>query len=111
MTKEDVVGVFIGLQSSTYEYIAELIAPYQTDFKPVMGSFILIDNVDSHIVARIMDYAPRGELVQPMGEKWLSDVALTPEAIGQDIKTKKICYRVKIKLLGSLNKNTKKFLP
>ena len=111
MTKEDVVGVFIGLQSSTYEYIAELIAPYQTDFKPVMGSFILIDNVDSHIVARIMDYAPRGELVQPMGEKWLSDVALTPEAIGQDIKTKKICYRVKIKLLGSLNKSSKKFLP
>lgn len=111
MTKEDIVGVFIGLQSSLYEYIAELIAPYQTDFKPVMGSFILIDNVNSHIVARIMDYAPRGELIQPMGEKWLSDVALTPEAIGQDIKTKKICYRVKIKLLGSLNKNSKIFSP
>lgn len=111
MTKEDVVGVFIGLQSSSYEYIASLIAPYQTDFKPEMGSFILIDNVDSHIVARIMDYVPLGELVQPMGEKWLSDVALTPEVIGQDIKTKKICYRVKIKLLGSLKKNTKKFSP
>ena len=111
MTGEDIVGVFIGLQSSTYEYIAELLAPYQTSFKPVMGSFILIDNIDSHIVARIMDYAPRGELIQPMGEKWLSDVALTPEAIGQDIKTKKICYRVKIKLLGSLNKNTKEFIP
>ncbi len=111
MTEEEIVGVFIGLQSSTYEYIAELIAPYQTNFKPVMGNFILIDNIESHIVARIMDYAPRGELVQPMGEKWLSDVALTPEAIGQDIKSKKICYRVKIKLLGVLNKNTKKFTP
>ncbi len=111
MPVEEIVGVFIGLQSSTYEYVAELIAPYQTSFKPVMGNFILIDNVDSHIVARIMDYAPRGELVQPMGEKWLSDVALTPEAIGQDIKNKKICYMVKIKLLGSINKNTNKFIP
>lgn len=111
MNSEEIVGVFIGLQSSSFEYIAELIAPYQTNFKPVMGNFILIDNIDSYIVSRIMDYAPRGELVQPMGEKWLSDVALTPEAIGLDIKSKKICYRVKIKLLGSLDKHTGKFNP
>lgn len=46
-----------------------------------------------------------------MGEKWLSDVALTPEAIGQDIKNKKIRYRVKIKLLGSFNKSSEVFTP
>ena len=109
--EEDIVGVFIGLKSSTYEYIAEIIAPYQTRFRPQIGSFMLIDNIESYIVSRIMDYVPRGELVQPMGEKWLSDVALTPDAIGQDIKKKKICYRVKIKLLGSLTKEDNKFTP
>jgi len=109
--EEDIIGVFIGLKSSTYEYIAELIAPYQTRFRPKIGSFILIDNIDSYIVSRIMDYVPRGELIQPMGEKWLSDVALTPDAIGQDIKKKKICYRVKIKLLGNLTKKDNKFNP
>lgn len=108
---EEIVGVFLGLQSSTYEYIAEIIAPYQSGFRPKINSFMLIDNIDEFLVARVMDYVPRGELTSFMGEKWLSDVALTPEAIGQDIKTKKIRYRVKIKLLGSLDKSSGDFTP
>ena len=111
MSEENIVGVFTGLQSSTYEYIADIIAPYQTNFKPEIGSFMLIDNINSNIVARVMDYIPRGELTSFMGEKWLSDVALTPEAIGMDIKKRKICYKVKIKLLGRLDKNNNKFNP
>lgn len=108
---EEIVGVFLGLQSSTYEYIAEIIAPYQSGFRPKINSFMLIDNIDEFLVARVMDYVPRGELTSFMGEKWLSDVALTPEAIGQDIKNKKIRYRVKIKLLGSLDKSSGEFTP
>lgn len=108
---EEIVGVFLGLQSSAFEYIAEIIAPYKSGFRPEINSFMLIDNIDEFLVARVMDYVPRGELISFMGEKWLSDVALTPEAIGQDIKNKKIRYRVKIKLLGSLDKSSEKFTP
>lgn len=105
----NIIGVFLGLQHSAYEYIAEIIAPYKSDFRPKIGSFMLIDNIDEYLVARVMDYVPRGELTSFMGEKWLADVALTPEAIGQDIKNKKICYRVKIKLLGCYSKTKRKF--
>lgn len=107
----NIIGVFLGLQNSSYEYIAEIIAPYQSDFRPKISSFMLIDNIEEYLVARVMDYVPRGELTSFMGEKWLADVAFTPDAIGQDIKNKKICYRVKIKLLGSFNKKNKKFSP
>jgi uncharacterized protein len=54
------------------------------------------------LVARVMEYVPRGEFTSFMGEKWLSDVALEGDIIGSDIKKRKISYRVKIKILGTL---------
>jgi len=107
----EVIGIFVGLDSSTYEYLASIIAPYQPQYAPTMGGFMLIDNIDEYIVARVMDYIPQGEMVSYMGRKWLSEVALTPDLIGQDIKTQKVSYQVKIKLLGRLNKNTNEFTP
>lgn len=107
----EIIGIFLGLDSSTYEYLASIIAPYQAQYAPVIGGFMLIDNIDEFIVARVMDYIPQGEMVSYMGLKWLSDVALTPEVIGQDIKSKKVSYQVKIKLLGRLNKQTYEFFP
>jgi len=108
---EDIVGIFIGLDSSAYEYLASIIAPYQPEYSPLIGGFILIDNLNEYIVARIMDYVPQGEMVSYMGKKWLSEVALTPELIGQEIKVRKVSYQVKIKLLGVLKKNTNEFIP
>lgn len=105
------IGIFLGIESTTYEYLASIIAPYQLDYSPTMGSFIIIDNFDEYIVARIMEYIPQGEMISFYGKKWLSEVALTPEVIGQDIKTSKISYSVKIKLLGRLSKDLEKFIP
>jgi len=107
----EIIGVFVGLDSSTYEYLARIIAPYQPQYAPIVGGFMLIDNIEEYIVARIMDSVPMGEMVSFMGRKWLSEVALTPEVIGQDIKSKKVSYQVKIKLLGRLDKSLKKFTP
>jgi len=98
----DVIGVFIGLETASYEYIAEIIAPYQFDFSIDIGSFLLIENASELLVARVMQYVPRGEFTSFMGEKWLSDVALEGDVIGPDIKKRKISYRVRIKILGSL---------
>lgn len=107
----EIIGIFIGLDSSKYEYIASIIAPFQPDYAPVIGGFMLIDNITEYIIARVMDYIPQGEMVSFMGKKWLSEVALTPELIGQEIKTRKVSYQVKIKLLGRLDKESKKFTP
>jgi len=107
----NIIGLFIGLNSSSYEYLASIIAPYQQEYAPIVGGFMLIDNIDEYLVARIMDYVPKGEFTSAMGIKWLADVALSPEAIGQDIKTSKVSYQVKIKLLGRLNKRDNQFTP
>ena len=107
----EVIGIFVGLDSSTYEYLASIIAPYQPQYAPTMGGFMLIDNINEYIVARVMDYIPQGEMVSYMGRKWLSEVALTPDLIGQDIKTQKVSYQVKIKLLGRINTEMNNFTP
>lgn len=107
----EIIGIFVGLDSSRYEYLASIIAPFQPDYAPMLGGFMLIDNITEYIIARIMDYIPQGEMVSFMGKKWLSEVALTPDMIGQEIKTRKVSYQVKIKLLGRLDKEKKTFTP
>ncbi|MHA1222447.1 MAG: ATP-binding protein [Candidatus Heimdallarchaeaceae archaeon] len=101
----EIIGVFIGLESSSYEYIANIIAPFQSHYIPTVGSFILIDSTEEYTVARVMDYVPKSEITSHMGLKWLGQIALTPEKIGQDIKRSKVNYMVKIKLLGRLSKS------
>ena len=107
--KSDVIGVFVGLESSTYEYIATIIAPYHVSFTLSIGDFLLIDNIKTRLVARVTEYRPMGELVSFMGQKWLGDVSNNLDAIGMDIKEKKIRYNVRIKILGTLESN--KFKP
>ena len=98
---DETIGVFIGLSSSSYEYIANITAPYKANFSIELGSFLLITEAPNTLVARVIDFIPQGELISFMGQKWLSDMATTPDAIGSDIKKRKISYSVKIKILGS----------
>jgi len=44
-TGDPVVGVFMGLEKSSYEYVAGLIAPYRADFMIEIGSLLLIHNI------------------------------------------------------------------
>ena len=106
-----VVGIFVGLSSSSHEYIASLIAPYKQDFALNIGSLLLIQGTDGDLVARVIDYTPRGEMTSEMGMKWLGDIAAQGDisSIGSDIKKNKIAYNVRIKVLGSFQKN--RFLP
>ena len=101
---DDVVGVFTGLESSVYEYIAKIIAPYKPNFRLEIGTLLLVQNMREDIVARIMDYVPSGEFTTAMGEKWLSEIASQNaiDEIGHDIKKSKIIYKIKIKVLGSI---------
>ena len=86
MNNNSVMGVFIGLESARYEYIANIIAPYQANFSLEIGDFLLIDNIGKYLVSRVTEYRPTGELTAFMGQKWLGDVASNLDAIGLDIK-------------------------
>ena len=102
-SKEDIIGVFIGLESASYEYIATIIAPYNSNFSIRVGDFLLIESTKEYIVSRVTEYRPTGELMSFMGQKWLGDVSNDVESIGLDIKERKIRYTVRIKILGSIN--------
>jgi len=65
----EIIGIFLGLDSSNFEYLASIIAPFQQDYVPKVGGFMLIDNGYEYIVARVMDYIPQGEMVSYMGRK------------------------------------------
>ena len=52
MTDDNVVGVFTGLESSLYEYVAKIIAPYRPDFQLEIGTLLLVQSI-----GRIMDYS------------------------------------------------------
>ena len=106
MNNSSVMGVFIGLESATYEYIANIIAPYQANFVLEIGDFLLIENMGTYIVSQVTEYRPTGELTAFMGQKWLGDVANNLDAIGMDIKEKKIRYAVRIKILGTLDRQS-----
>ena len=106
MNNGNVMGVFIGLESANYEYIANIIAPYQANFVLEIGDFLLIENMGKYIVSRVTEYRPTGELTAFMGQKWLGDVANNLDAIGMDIKEKKIRYAVRIKILGTLDRQS-----
>jgi DNA helicase HerA-like ATPase len=74
-----------------------------------IGDFLLIEDSERFLVSRVTEYRPTGELTAFMGQKWLGDVAYDLDAIGMDIKEKKIRYTVRIKILGSLV--NQKFMP
>ena len=105
MSEEDLVGIFVGLESSSNEYIAYLIAPYKPNFPIEIGDLLLIKSTNGQIVTRVMDYIPRGEFMTSMGERWLNEITSQGaiDAVGQDIKRSKISYRVRIKVLGSMS--------
>ena len=108
MSQDDnVIGIFMGLESSSNEYTAWLIAPYRPDFAIEIGSLLLIQKISDNIVTRVMDYTPRGEFTSSMGEKWLNEIASQGaiDAVGQDIKKSKVSYKVRVKVLGSLSKD------
>jgi hypothetical protein len=59
MTNEkNIIGVFIGLESSSYEYIANIIAPYKSNFIIEIGDFLLIDDSEYFLVSRVTEYRP-----------------------------------------------------
>ena len=104
MNGNNVIGVFTGLSSSSYEYLASLMAPYKQGFALRIGSILLVQGMDGDVVARVVDYQPRGELTSAMGMKWLSRTVSqgSIDDIGSDIKQHHIMYDVRIKILGRL---------
>lgn len=98
------IGFFKGFSESGLEFKAEIVSPYHSHYRPILGSFILIF-VDKQnlILGRITRFSPVGIMSGTEGDEYLADLArLKKQDIPEGLKESKLRYNVNVKLLGGL---------
>ena len=98
------IGFFKGFSESGLEFKAEIVSPYHSEYRPVLGSFILVF-VDKQnlILGRITKFNPVGIMTGIEGDEYLADLArMRKQDIPEDLKESKLRYNLSIKLLGGI---------
>jgi hypothetical protein len=100
---KNVIGVFKGFAESGFEFKADIIVPYHTEFTPLLGSFLLVEVSKEHyLLGRITKFFPVGLLSSGEAEDYLARMMRVGRSIPEDIKEAKLRYNVNVKLLGGL---------
>lgn len=98
------IGFFKGFSESGLEFKAEIVSPYNSEYRPILGSFILVF-VDKQnlILGRITKFNPVGIMTGIEGDEYLADLArMRKQEIPEDLKESKLRYNLSIKLLGGI---------
>ena len=98
------IGFFKGFSESGLEFKAEIVSPYNFEYRPVLGSFILVF-VDKQnlILGRITRFNPVGIMTGIEGDEYLADLArMKKQDIPEDLKESKLRYNLSVKLLGGI---------
>jgi len=98
------IGFFKGFSESGLEFKAEIVSPYNSHYRPILGSFILVF-VDKQnlILGRITRFNPVGIMTGIEGDEYLADLArMKKQDIPEDLKESKLRYNLIVKLLGGI---------
>jgi hypothetical protein len=98
------IGFFKGFSESGLEFKAEIVSPYNSHYRPILGSFILVF-VDKQnlIFGRITRFNPVGIMTGIEGDEYLADLArMKKQDIPEDLKESKLRYNLIVKLLGGI---------
>jgi len=101
------IGFFKGFSESGLEFKAEIVSPYNTEYRPMLGSFILVF-VDQQnlILGRITRFNPVGIMTGIEGDEYLADLArMKKQDIPEELKESKLRYNLSVKLLGGIEYN------
>lgn len=104
LIEKEPVGFFKGFSESGLEFRAEIVSPYHSEYRPVLGSFILVF-VDKQnlILGRITRFNPVGIMTGIEGDEYLADLArMKKQDIPEDLKESKLRYNLSVKLLGGI---------
>lgn len=104
LIEKEPVGFFKGFSESGLEFKAEIVSPYHSEYRPVLGSFILVF-VDKQnlILGRITRFNPVGIMTGIEGDEYLADLArMKKQDIPEDLKESKLRYNLSVKLLGGI---------
>ncbi|OJT24467.1 ATPase [Archangium sp. Cb G35] len=108
---EQVVGVFRGFREGGMEFHADLALPYRTDFHntPMHGQFLLVqlETPDEAVLGRITSLSSEGRLSGPSGEDFNIRAVREGRAVPEGLREDYLKYRVNIRVLGVLRKNSR----
>ena len=112
--EENLIGSFKGFAERGFEFAADLVIPYkgQNIPQPQFGQFILVElsNTDEAALGRITKMIPAGLLTSAEGEDYIEKMRTRKEQIPDDLKQRKLKYRVQVKLLGAVRRNPFRFV-
>jgi len=101
--KGESVGVFRGFSDSGLEFRAEVVAPYHSELKPMIGEFLLVEVLGTEaILGRITRFFPVGILSGAQGEDYLTTLSRLKREMPEDVKEDRLRYNVNLRLLGSI---------
>jgi hypothetical protein len=97
------IGIFKGFSESGREFLAELLTPYQQEFIPLLGSFMLVSVMDNQgLLGRITQFYPMGTMAGAEADEYLSQLQRLGRPVPEDVKELKLRYNVKLRLLGTV---------
>lgn len=101
------IGFFKGFAESGLEFKAEIVSPYNEQYRPMLGSFILVFvNQQNLILGRITKFNPVGIMTGIEGDEYLADLArMKRQDIPEELKESKLRYNLSVKLLGGIEYN------
>jgi hypothetical protein len=109
--REKVVGIFRGFQQGGLEFHADLVLPYRSEFQniPMHGQFLLVqlETPDEAVLGRIASFSSEGKLSFGSGEEFNIRAVKEDRPIPEDLREQYLKYRVNIRVLGMLRKNSK----
>jgi hypothetical protein len=109
--REQVVGIFRGFQQGGMEFHADLVLPYRNEFQniPMHGQFLLVqlETPDEAVLGRIASFSSEGKLSFGSGEEFNIRAVREDRPIPEDLREQYLKYRVNVRVLGVLRKNSK----
>jgi len=97
------IGIFKGFSESGREFLAELLAPYHSEFVPLLGSFMFVAVMDNQgLLGRITQFYPMGTMAGAEADEYLSQLQRLGRPVPEDVKELKLRYNVKLRLLGTV---------
>ena len=108
--REKIVGIFRGFQQGGLEFHADLVLPYRNEFQniPMHGQFLLVqlETPDEAVLGRIASFSSEGKLSFGSGEEFNIRAVREERPIPEDLREQYLKYRVNIRVLGVLRKNS-----
>lgn len=108
--KNQIAGIFRGFQQGSLEFHADLVLPYRNDFHniPMHGQFLLVqlETPDEAVLGRIASFSSEGKLSFGSGEEFNIRAVKEDRSIPEDLREQYLKYRINIRVLGVLRKNS-----